>query len=281
MKWRVILHLCGVCVAVIGLLAIIKGGQSMFAKGETYAIAGEAITIGTPVRELKIDWVSGGIDIGVHDGPGIVFSEQSRRELSKRQRLRYSLDGQRLTISFSASGLFFTPNTSKRLTVLLPRTALDLLDIDNVSGEVQVVGATADEVKVDTVSGELVLENLAAGNLRIHSVSGDARIVLSAPPRQVKMDSVSGDCDLSLPEGYGFTARLDSVSGRLRCSFADTKKGEKLVYGDGAADLGFDSVSGDVDISFAAPAPVVAAPTAVPTPTRDPGDTAPASGRSF
>jgi hypothetical protein len=215
----------------------------------------------------------------VHDGPGIVFSEQSSRELGERERLRYKIDGDRLTISFSTSGFTFGWNASKHLTVRLPRTALALLDIDNVSGEVRVSGVTADEVKVDTVSGELALMSIAAGDLRINSVSGDATIALSAPPQKVKMDSVSGDCDLALPEGYGFTAKLDSVSGKLRCSFASAAKGEALVYGDGAADWDFDSVSGDVEIAFAKPAPIEAVPTAVPT--KEPGDTAPASGRSF
>ncbi|MDR0898108.1 MAG: DUF4097 domain-containing protein [Oscillospiraceae bacterium] len=281
MKWRVILHLCGVCVAVIGLLAIIKGGRSMFAKGETYGIAGEAITVTTPISELKIDWISGGIDIGVHDGLDVVFSEESNRELSEKQRLRYTVDGERLTISFCAPGINFGVNANKRLTVLLPRKALELVNIDNVSGEVRMAGITAEEIKVETVSGKLTLDSIAADTLRINAVSAAANIVLSAPPQLLKMDSVSGHCELALPEGCGFTAQMDSVSGKLRCDFADVQGGKKLVYGDGAASLGFNSVSGHVEISFAEPAPVVSVPTAVPAATKEAGDTAPASGRSF
>ena len=67
-------------------------------------------------------------------------------------------------------------------------------------------------------------------------------------PKNVKVNSVSGNITLALPDDAGFVATLDSVSGDLTCELAGVVSKGCIVCGSGGAQYKFNSVSGDVRI---------------------------------
>jgi hypothetical protein len=92
---------------------------------------------------------------------------------------------------------------------------LQTLEVNSVSGDVQVKGQVAEDATVKTVSGDVELERVA-GDVVVQTVSGDLRA--RAVAGSVEAKSVSGDI------------RLDSLT---------------------AGDVRFNSVSGDIEIGIA------------------------------
>lgn len=175
---------------------------------------------------------------------------------------------------------------SKTLVMTVPASmlgSLGALEIDTVSASVDLDGVYGDTVKLESVSGGIACANLSCGELKLSStsgrltceactaeklslnnvsgairadgafssvsadtVSGEVRIVCTVAPDEIEGDSVSGGMTILLPEGAGFTAKLDSVSGELTCEFPGTLSDKKIVCGDGSASYRFDSVSGSI-----------------------------------
>jgi hypothetical protein len=250
------------------------------------------------VREIKIDWVAGSIDIRVGTGDDVVFYETANRTLTDAQKMRYSLSTSGvLQISFreDIENIFnwFSVDSSmpsKALVIEVPAALagqLDELDIDNVSSRIEInsvygdktqinsvsgaitcVDVTCDELTLSSTSGSITCENCTADKLRlnnvsgtmhaegnftdvqIETVSGNATVESSTAPEEIDGDSVSGKITLILPEGAGFTAKLDSVSGSLSCEFPGTLSDKKIVSGDGSGDYSFNSVSGGISIEM-------------------------------
>lgn len=177
---------------------------------------------------------------------------------------------------------------AKALVVMVPASligTLDTLDIDTVSARVDVDGVYGGETKLNTVSGAIVAANIACENLKLsstsgsvkaeacqadkldlgnvsgslraegvfgqidaESVSGEVRLTCAAAPGKISAESVSGSVNVQLPEGAGFTAKLDSVSGGLSCTFPGTLSDKMVVVGDGSANYRFNTVSGSIRI---------------------------------
>lgn len=94
------------------------------------------------------------------------------------------------------------------------------LDVDNVSGRVQVNGA-AHSIEVDSVSGNVGVEVAKAGvveRTHLQSVSGDIRI--SGADGRVKLETVSGSITYAGPSVSEFNA--ESVSGTIDATAVPT-----------------------------------------------------------
>ena len=61
---------------------------------------------------------------------------------------------------------------------------------------------------------------------------------------------VSGNITLTIPEGNGFTAELDTVSGKFNCDLPVVMRGDKRIHGDGSAEFEFDTTSADVTVKY-------------------------------
>ena len=170
-------------------------------------------------------------------------------------------------------------------TVDLAKLGITQLDIDGVSGTVTLSDLQTQEMKIDTVSGGVLLNNVAGNSLKIdevsgevtcrdtklssldcdtvsgstsfsgslenlnyNAISGNVKIECDQQLRQIHTDTVSGSLAVTMPEGTGFTAKMDSVSGSFSSDFPLVIKEDQRIYGDGSADYSFDSVSGDVTL---------------------------------
>lgn len=305
-------------IGLAGLLfvGVYSGGESARrketaaqAEAQHYSAGEGEISVTENIREIKIDWVSGSVVCRVYDGDQLTFSESAGRVLSQDQTLRYQVKDGRLKIDFMEAGRgfrLFDSVPAKDLEVWIPASlGLETLSIDSVSGAVSVEGGgmRLREADVETVSGGVEIDNLYAdeasvssvsggitlgggfGEIDLESVSGGMTLRLFAMPRSVRAESISGGVDLALPENDGFTARLESISGRLRSDFEGGEEKNRVQYKNGGAELRFETVSGGVSLRRDAS---LAAPTATPVPeaTEDAGAAAlstpvPSSQRSF
>ncbi|HJZ46609.1 MAG TPA: DUF4097 family beta strand repeat-containing protein [Roseiflexaceae bacterium] len=146
------------------------------------------------------------------------------------------------------------------------------LDVGSISGDVTLENGKIDGATINTTSGEVALDGVA-GPLKLTSVSGDISVrdardgalSFSTTSGEIeydgslargsanKVDSISGDVRLRLPESSGFRLDASTVSGDLSSEFQllggeSPLRGLRGVAGDGSATLTIGTTSGDIRI---------------------------------
>ena len=128
--------------------------------------------------------------------------------------------------------------------VALLDSNVESLRIDSVSGRINVSGA-ARKVKVSSVSGPIECNMDECRDVRANTVSGQVTFVLRSTPKELKVDTTSGEVRLALPTDASCAIELDAMSGKLFLN--DTAVGAKqLTLGDGDALFDIDTMSGNV-----------------------------------
>ena len=222
------------------------------------------------IREIKIDWISGSVTVEPGDVQEITFLESGNG--IDKYKMVWKQSGDELVIQYSKDsstagfGLHFGDG-SKDLTVTVPRNWLcNSLELDTASADLTVRDVIIREMEIDSASGTAKFENCTVSSLDVDTASGDVTFtgslneldfeaasasftgVLENVPDQVKMDSMSGDLTLTLPEDAGFTVSLDAMSSDFSSDFPTVKKNKSYVCGDGHCKIDVDAMSGDVSI---------------------------------
>lgn len=218
------------------------------------------------INTIDIQWVSGSIDVVPGDTDEIRFQEDGG--IQEKYKMVWSTDGTTLRIRFcqeqEAVSVFHSP-PAKHLTVTVPREwEGKRLSIDSVSAHITVEALKAEKVTLNNVSGVCDFTDCSIGALRCETVSGDlrysgslealdcdavsaqCRAALSNTPREISMEGVSGNLELTLPQDTGFTASLDSLSGKITCQFPATVNGNTYTYGDGRCQITASGISGSI-----------------------------------
>ena len=211
--------------------------------------------IANAISKLEIDWFSGSIAIESYDGSELTFSESSEKAITEETTMHYWLEnGGTLHIRFAKSGVRFK-NFDKHLTVKVPAAwNLDKLEVDAVSSDVTVKGITCGEFELDGVSAGLTMSKSAVRSLDMNTVSGCLSADFSAAdsaavqPQKLSFETVSGSATLSWPEAWGFSAEMESVSGKFNCPFATKVSKGEYTYGNGGTEIDMESVSGSLTI---------------------------------
>ena len=229
------------------LLAACSVSGYTYPDSRRYTAGGATVT--GRVEKLDVSWIAGEVNIGYHKGESVVFSEQSARSLKEEQELRWWLDGDTLCIKYAQSGFRSSANLNKELTVLLPEgMKLSNMDINMVSADLLAENVQTDLLRINTVSGSVNLTAERADRVEVNSVSGDQLLRFERAPQRLDADAVSGDVTLLLPENAGFTAELNTVSGRVSGSMPMQKNGDRYTHGDGASRIHVHTVSGDLQM---------------------------------
>ena len=249
---------------------------------------------GEPLRDdLEIDRGTGSLSIRQPTRfPGISFVLGSRQ--SGRRLLVEAPATARVTVE-TASGDVATDGLRGDQRV---RTASGDVRFEAVSGDLAAETVSGDIVvriegsaglAVKTVSGDVSIEGGRVERLRLTTTSGDVRLTsdLSRGPHAIA--SVSGDVILLSNNALRITAV--TLTGDLSTDLPHTSQGgpgrRSIVIGDGATELQFRSVSGDLRVVDPGTAgngslppeptpPLAPAPTAAPAPPEPPS--APATG---
>ena len=175
----------------------------------------------------------------------------------------------------------------KRLTLYIPASLLEgnlALALNCVSNSLEASGLALGEATFSTVSGSMHVLDLSAGTLRLESVSGgieaascagekfivqsvsgtidiggtfheydlgsvSGRIEATLAPASggVRAETVSGEIRLIRDGDYGFTADVDTVSGRFSSgTLPVSNQSDRYIYGDGAVQFKLETVSGNI-----------------------------------
>lgn len=272
----------GLCIAVVGVL---MGGRISDLRNTYYDgrewhhgdaldgsyTGGEIRVPAESITALSIDWVAGDVKIMVTDGEEIVVTEHADRGIPEEYALCVETDNT-LRIRYS-NDVWGIDMPEKDLTVLLPRTVaenLTAVDLSGVSADFAVGKLTVrDAFSFDTTSGKLEMQSMNApqakatvssvsGNVELDgsfrevkagSTSGEIDLMLRNAPAAVEVSTVSGEVDVELPAGTGFTLDYSTVSGELECDFPLTKSVDgKYVCGDGACRMEIGTTSGSLSV---------------------------------
>lgn len=226
------------------------------------------------VRNLTIEWVSGSITILPDDTDKITFQESGR--IRQGDEMIWKQSGNTLTIEYHDSGWsdwhvwlrrLFGSESAKHLIVTVPKDwVCQELTIDSVSAGVQISDLTFQEIDLTIVSGRCDLSSCSVVALSMDTTSGDIHfsgtlqeldvdavsancsVTLTNTPRDISLDSVSGDLKLTLPESCGFTASVSSVSGHFTSDFSTSASNGRYIYGSGEAYINANTVSGSLAI---------------------------------
>ena len=222
-----------------------------FEENNTYHVSDASI------NSIDIDWISGRVTVIPYDGDDIVIREKSKGKIDEENCLRYRISGDTLEINYFLQTAEFnftgSINYSKQLEIKVPRAlakSLDELNFDAVSADLNIRDLHIASLDVDTTSGNLLGKNIEAKYVNMGTISGDMKVTYTSCPKELNMDSTSGDCTISLPKGSSVTAELDSVSGDFSSEFS-TRYEEEDVYiiGSGECEFSVSTVSGDFVIN--------------------------------
>ena len=228
-------------LALGGFSGLRVSGEADSTASSSYRIAADQI------RGLDIEWVEGNVILEPWEKEEILIEETSGKPIPERDQMEYKVQGETLKISYLSPGIRFGFRPSgKTLHVYLPQALareLVKVEIENVSADIQLKDLKMEKLEMNTVSGDLQASGLTAAEVEFESVSGSLRAQLSACPREVEVETVSGDAELTLPENSRFRAELDSVSGDLESELSYTAGG-----GEEGPEISMESVSGDLRI---------------------------------
>ncbi len=221
--------------------------------------------ISEDISAISVSWLAGNVTVEQGDGETLSVTEQGGEETP----MCWKVENGRLTVKYSEGRIIWRKNyASKDLTIRLPAgMALSELDIETVNAGVLIDGVTASNADVETVSGNITVKNTSvdeldansvsariniSGNFRkidIEAVSADVVLELLSAPREISADSVSGNLEITLPEGDdGFVLGTDKVSGTVSVPGGASFDNGKYYYKNARIRISFETVSGNVII---------------------------------
>lgn len=99
----------------------------------------------------------------------------------------------------------------------------------STSGDMYALLGQAKETDLDSTSGKITVEIAAMDTLNVHATSGDVTAYLPAAP--------------------GFTARIETTSGRVEHTLPLTQNGKAYACGDGSGAVSIHTTSGNVTVN--------------------------------
>jgi hypothetical protein len=215
---------------------------------DSLVVSQEARVAASGIQKIKIDWVAGSINLRVGSSDEIVFSETSYRDLTERQKMRYTVsDSGVLQIHYceNLDNIFdwFRLDANmpaKNLTLEVPASLigqLSKLEIDSVSANIDLSGVYGKETDLSTVSGGIRCTDVAPNELDLSSTSGSI-VCENSTAAMLDMENVSGSVRA---EGEFDRIDVESVSGSVNLALATAP--EKLEV---------DGVSGSITVALPA-----------------------------
>lgn len=188
---------------------------------ETYTPGGAEIDA-DDIRNIKIEWIDGNVDIEYYDGEKIAFTEDE-----SNYPLQYKVDKNELTICEYQKKVA-SAKKEKDLKLMLP------------------MGFMASEIDLEIVSANVNTTNLNAIAVDVETASGNVNLDFEAQPLNLELESVSGDINLAFSKDIsGYSVTKETVSGTFRAN----DFGGNLSYGNNSIKIGWESVSGNLIIN--------------------------------
>lgn len=256
-----------------------------YANADEYRVGDFSVDAST-IRNIDVDWLAGSVTIQTYDGNEIKVSEDSG--LDDAEMLRYRISGDELSIKFCKSGRV-RAKSGKDLVLLVPKNAnlhdvdvslvasdlevsgglsVDNFSAESVSGNIDISGMASDEIDLETISGHIAVSDSVADEVKISSTSGRVEFCGEAnevsadtvsgaisidavnAPSEIKIDTVSGNTEITLPAGTGARIERDTLSGKFS-AFEQDVSGNGGTFGNSSGSIttiDADTVSGNVTV---------------------------------
>ncbi len=199
----------------------------------TYSVAADGVS------SLNLAWIAGIVEIVPVSGDEIKISETCENPLGDETALCWRVENGRLEIKYSARR---DELPVKYLRIGLPETIeLEDVAVDMTTSSISAEGLTVKKLTVDSVSGNLIFRNCTVGTVVAETVSGEVQIGMRNADAKLKVNTVSGNVSLLVPEGMQPSVRFSSVSGDMVHSI-DCTVSENAAFS-------VDTVSGDLQIA--------------------------------
>lgn len=209
------------------------------------------------VRTLNLNLLSEEVIIVPADAAVVRVEQAGSADMPAEYRVRSGLQGDILVVQSSrrlrmSCGFDYPYDSTVRITV--PKSALLELNIDILSGSVDVQDLQFHDVDIDAASGRIFLRNVSAENISAEAASGSVQIG-PGTFRTLRCETASGDIDVEAD--VDGTAALSSMSGGQRFTGSCGEFDAEAASGDidaeirGAAAVGAESMSGSVNLKCA------------------------------
>ena len=222
------------------------------AEGES-TLTAEADFADASITTVEVNWVVGNITILA--GDHVSLKEYSAETVADQDRIEYTLNGTALVINEYPSTDMFSLGSAnsdrvkKDLVLTLP-AGLSELRLNIVVGNVTTEeGISAGKIELNGVSSQISLANLEVKEFEINVVDAAITLDYAAAPEEIDVESVGGSVSITLPEGSGFTAEIESVSGKLTTPEGTVRGNGILTSGNGAVSIEIQTVSGEVEVT--------------------------------
>lgn len=194
---------------------------------------------------IDIDSVSSDIEIIFEDRDDIQAEFEGRMDISdvdNRPYLKTSSTNRRISIWIEyPKNNIFTNNIDTVLTVYIPESYHDEMDLNTVSGNITLDDVTLDELIVNNVSGDLRHEGLDINYGDFSTVSGDVDLAL-VHGEDIVIDTVSGEINVEIPDSYELDLNTSTVSGDVHTKDGNGQHVEEI-------NIDASTVSGDITIT--------------------------------
>lgn len=220
------------------------------------------------IQNLSIDWASGSITLEPGEGSDITVTETAG-DASRPMVLKQS--GSTLIVEYCDSEkIRLGTNLEKDLLITVPSDwQCRELEIDAASTKVAVSDLTTQEVDIDTASGSSTFTGCNVDSLEMSSASGslnftgtlrelkfdgasaNATLQLYNAPKSIRMNSLSGDLDLTLPEDCSFAISKDMLSGSFETDFELDHDDDQIIHRGSSREckIDVDGMSADIRIT--------------------------------
>lgn len=198
----------------------------------TYSVAADGVS------SLNLAWIAGIVEIVPVSGDEIKISETCENSLDDETALCWRVENGRLEIKYSARR---DELPVKYLRIGLPETIeLEDVAVDMTTSSISAEGMTMEKLSVSSVSGNVIFRNCTVGTVTAETVSGEVQIGMRNADAKLKINTVSGNVSLLVPEGMQPSVRFSSVSGDMVHSI-DCTVSENAAFS-------VDTVSGNLQI---------------------------------
>lgn len=213
-----------------------------------------------PISKVMVDTVSSEVNIIISKDDNIVVHFYgTASELSRAPKLEASLNGDTLDISIKYPNQItsiFNFSLDTKLDLYIPEKYKKSMDVETVSGKINIDKLEVDNFKANTTSGDVNIKSIVAnitdfssvsgafdikslsaktnefettsGDIKIEAISGDIiansisgsiTAAYSVFNNEVQTETVSGDVKLALPQASEFKVDFSSTSGELDNAF--------------------------------------------------------------
>lgn len=198
---------------------------------------------GNRIDEINLETVYHKIIIKESNSDEVIF------EYPKSNKYYYdvSLSGGSLDIEYSQKGLdkfmkkMMMPCVDT-IRLYLPAKSHIKLNIENVSGSMEISDLKLDSVDIENVSGVIRIENVILDNLDAETVSGPYHLN-NVKADEISLESVSGRIDMTMVKADEID--LETVSGSLNLEICGNKEDYNISIEKMFADVDIESESGE------------------------------------